>query len=94
MTEKYISYFKFLGKSTGDSTDIEDLKKVYDKKLKMPILIGSGVTKSNLIDYFCMSDAIIIGSHFKEEGYWKNELSIERIGDFMNHVKELRKSIK
>lgn len=78
------------GKSTGDTTDIQDLRKIYQKNLGLPILIGSGVTKENLKDYFGSSDALIIGSHFKENGHWKNELSQERVENFMELVKELR----
>lgn len=82
------------GKSTGDSTDTQDLKSTYERRFEIPILIGSGVTKSNLKNYFSMANGIIIGSHFKEDGYWKNDLSIDRIQKFMDHVKELRESIK
>lgn len=81
------------GRSTGDSTDITDLEELYKMKMNIPILIGSGVTRDNLKEYFGMSDGIIIGSHFKEGGHWTNELSSQNINDFMDRVEELRKLI-
>ncbi|CRL08679.1 CLUMA_CG021307, isoform A [Clunio marinus] len=43
------------GKSTGDSTDVNELKLIHKQqqegKLKLPILVGSGVTKKNLHNY-------------------------------------------
>lgn len=79
------------GKSTGDTTDIEDLKVLHDsrKKLNLPTLIGSGVTKENIKDYISMADALIIGSYFKNDGHWKNDLSSERINDFMNTFEDI-----
>lgn len=79
------------GKSTGDTTDIEDLKVLHDsrKKLNLPTLIGSGVTKENIKDYITMADALIIGSYFKTDGHWKNDLSSERINDFMNNFEDI-----
>lgn len=76
------------GKSTGDATDLDELRIIYEnqKKLKMPILIGSGVTKENLKDYAPMADALIIGSYFKKDGHWANELCSERLRDFMESV--------
>ncbi len=82
------------GKATGDATDLKDLRNLYQKKHGLPIIIGSGVTKENLNDYIKMSDAIIIGSHFKENGHWINELSQERVENFMELIRELRNDLK
>lgn len=49
---------------------------------KLPILIGSGVTTSNLLNYIAV-DALIVGSHFKEGGLWSNDLDNERVQEFM-----------
>lgn len=81
------------GKSTGDSTDLDELKliKEQQQKLKLPVLIGSGVTKENLLDYVGLADALIIGSHFKRDGHWASELCANRIRDFMEHFDEILK---
>jgi membrane complex biogenesis BtpA family protein len=79
------------GKSTGDATDLNDVKLISENrcKLSMPIIIGSGVTRENVKDYVGISDAIILGSYFKDDGYWENELSGERIRDFMEYLNEI-----
>lgn len=82
------------GRSTGDSTDAKDLDQLYRKNMQIPLLIGSGVTEANLSDYFSMADALIIGSHFKEDGHWANKLSGHNINAFMDHVKHLREKNK
>lgn len=81
------------GKSTGDTTDIDELKLIHQnrKKLNMPLLVGSGVTKDNLPDYVGIADALIIGSYFKHEGQWMNELDGARVCDFMHCIDELLK---
>lgn len=79
-----------IGNSTGDATKPQDLRDLIGK-LQVPILIGSGVTKDNLIDYSPYIQGAIIGSHFKRNGHWANELSETCIENFMYKVEELRK---
>lgn len=81
------------GKSTGDTTDLDELRCIRENqsKLKLPVLVGSGVTKENLSDYVGLADGIIIGSHFKTDGHWANELCAERIVDFLKYFRELLK---
>ena len=81
------------GKSTGDETDLNELKLIQanQKKLNIPVLIGSGVTKENLKSYVGLADALIIGSHFKIDGNWANELCDKRIHDFMNYMELILK---
>jgi uncharacterized protein len=81
------------GRSTGDTTDLDELSLIcaHRAKLDTPILVGSGVTKENLKDYMGLADAIIVGSYFKHDGHWANELSEERVEDFINSANELSK---
>ena len=57
---------------------ISDVK----KKSRLPVLIGSGVTPSNLHE-FLQADGVIVGSQFKKDGHWKNELDFDRVRQFM-----------
>jgi uncharacterized protein len=81
------------GKSTGVSTDLDELRLMNENrnKLDLPILVGSGVTKENLCDYIGIADALIIGSYFKNDGLWANELSMNRIEEFQHHFNEILK---
>ena len=63
----------------------EDLYSVKNR-ISKPVLIGSGVTAANIGDYGD-ADGLIIGSEFKKDGFWANELDpsrIERITRFFN----------
>ena len=78
------------GSSTGKETSFEDLISVR-KKCKLPILIGSGCTFDNIESYIGYADGFIVGSYFKKDGYWKNDLDIERIKNFVMKFKEVTK---
>ncbi len=75
------------GSHTGVSASVEELNSLKD--LASPVLIGSGITKDNVADYWPLCDGMIVGSYFKKEGYWENELEYNRISEFMKLVKNL-----
>ena len=78
------------GDHTGSSASVEELK-ILRNNLDFPIFVGSGVTKENVGHYLPICDAMIIGSYFKEGGYWENELSYDRINNFMDMVRKITK---
>ncbi|GBD89681.1 putative sgc region protein SgcQ [bacterium BMS3Abin04] len=77
------------GKSTGEEADIDEIKSVKEN-VKLPVLVGSGVTLENVEKYFNIADGFIIGSHFKHDGRWENKVNFEKVKKFMNRVHELR----
>ncbi len=77
------------GKTTGSSTEPDDLTKVKES-VKLPVLAGSGITESNISDYFPLADGFIVGSWLKKEGIWTNSPDPERIRMLMNKVEQLR----
>lgn len=92
-TAKAATFFRsdgliITGKATGLAADLEEIKAVKENT-KLPILIGSGITLENLETYFSISDAFIVGSWFKKNGYWENELEAQKVSDFMEKVKVL-----
>jgi predicted TIM-barrel enzyme len=74
--------------STGTEADLEEVKQV-KKAVKIPTLIGSGITDANLKDYWEHADIFIVGSYIKKNGYWKNELDEERIEKLMKEFERL-----
>ena len=54
----------------------------------LPILIGSGINDKN-ISSFKMATAVIVGSHFKRNGLWFNEIDEERLAHFMKIVRSI-----
>ena len=77
------------GNHTGEPANINEIKKVYEPT-DLPVLIGSGINYENIEIYFPLADAFIIGSYFKKDNFWKNELEPKKIKDFMEKVEKLR----
>ncbi|ALM07037.1 hypothetical protein SB49_03890 [Sediminicola sp. YIK13] len=75
------------GSHTGVSASVEELNSLKD--LVSPVLIGSGITKNNVADFWPLCDGMIVGSYFKKAGNWENELEYKRISEFMKLVKKL-----
>jgi membrane complex biogenesis BtpA family protein len=77
------------GTSTGKETDIDELKKVWGA-VKIPVIIGSGLTADNIERYYPIADAFIIGSYFKRDGNWRNEVDAQRVKSLMNKINKLK----
>ncbi|CAD5211105.1 unnamed protein product [Bursaphelenchus xylophilus] len=77
--------FIVTGHATGEAAVPSDLEEV-QRVSKLPVLIGSGVTLENWRSY-SHADGFIIGSHFKVNGDWRNEVSVPTVKKFMNSVK-------
>ena len=77
------------GDKTGAQTSPDDLAAVRDAVPELPVLIGSGVTAKN-VEKFADAHALIVGSYFKRDGRWQNELDPKRIEAFMNNVNKIR----
>ena len=56
---------------------LEDLRRVKEK-ISKPVLIGSGVTAENIGEYH-EANGLIIGSEFKKDGFWGNEIDPDRV---------------
>ncbi|XP_043998904.1 uncharacterized protein F13E9.13, mitochondrial isoform X1 [Gambusia affinis] len=76
------------GAATGDQADPCELTDVF-QSVKIPVLIGSGVTYDN-VDNFLDASGMIIGSHFKLGGHWTNAIDPDRVKRFMAKIHHLR----
>ncbi|KAM9366297.1 uncharacterized protein F13E9.13, mitochondrial [Symphorus nematophorus] len=77
------------GVATGVQADPRELREV-SQSVKIPVLIGSGVTFDN-VERYMDANAMIIGSHFKEGGHWANVVDPERVKRFMGKRRDLLK---
>ena len=77
------------GTSTGVPASCDELKRVR-KVTSLPILIGSGLNTENISKFYPLADDFIVGSHFKVDGQWQNELDIERIKQFIVVFRSLK----
>lgn len=76
------------GNATGDPPRLRDIEEV-KSHCRLPVILGSGVTTSNISDFYGAADAFIIGSYFKRDGHWANPLDRERLESFMEAVGKL-----
>ncbi|XP_078106561.1 uncharacterized protein F13E9.13, mitochondrial isoform X2 [Sander vitreus] len=77
------------GAATGVQADPRELREV-SQSVRIPVLIGSGVTYDN-IERYLDANGMIIGSHFKQGGHWANAVDPEQVKRFMRKIHELRK---
>jgi hypothetical protein len=77
------------GSATGEETDPEDVK-VVKENTSIPVLVGSGINVNNIELFIDSADAFIIGSHFKVEGKWNNEIDKNKVEKFMYKISSLR----
>jgi len=75
------------GTHTGIPASIDDLKTL-KSDLDFPVIVGSGLTLENVATYVPLCDAMIVGSYFKENGHWENDLNYDRVAHFMDLVRE------
>lgn len=67
------------GVGTGQTTDLEELKRVRHAVPQTRILIGSGVTKDNVGDYLQHADGVIVGTSLKFGGRVSNHVDAKRV---------------
>jgi membrane complex biogenesis BtpA family protein len=77
------------GMHTGSTADTNEILRVKDSS-KLPVLVGSGINFDNIENYLPLADAFIVGSYFKKDGYWENDIDKNRVKTFMNKVKLLK----
>jgi membrane complex biogenesis BtpA family protein len=65
------------GVATGRAADPAEVEAVAGA-VRIPVLVGSGVTPANL-PAFASADGFIVGSSVKREGCWPNPLDPERV---------------
>ncbi len=81
------------GIATGCEANMEEVGSVKNE-IKIPVLVGSGVTYENVQSYLEIADSLIVGSYFKKKGLWQNEVDHSRVKKFMDKVNIIRKKLK
>jgi len=77
------------GSATGDPANPKEISGVMAAVPDLPVLVGSGVTAQN-IEQFSAAHGLIIGTEFKLEGKWENELDPDRIRNVVEESKKYK----
>ncbi|MDF1660615.1 MAG: BtpA/SgcQ family protein [Planctomycetota bacterium] len=78
------------GAATGKAASINDVRSVREHS-ELPVIVGSGVDIENVEAFLSEADALIVGSHFKEDGHWAKPVDASRVNRFMDKVRQFRK---
>lgn len=83
------------GVATGSPADADEVRRVRAALPKdMRVLVGSGITPDNLVEFWDNTDAFIVGSYIKESGLWNQPLSPERMAKLVATARALRQTRK
>lgn len=69
------------GQRTGNSATLEEIDEIA-AATKLPLLVGSGVDKNNIVDILARTNGVIVASSLKHGGVWWNPVDIERVREF------------
>lgn len=69
------------GQRTGNSATMEEIDEI-GSATHLPLLVGSGVTKDNIVDILGRTNGVIVASSLKYDGVWWNAVDIDRVKAF------------
>lgn len=77
------------GKMTGSAPDVEKVKRACELATR-PVLLGSGTTEENIVEFLRWADGAIVGSSLKVDGDPTNPVDLERVRRYMEAVNRVR----
>jgi membrane complex biogenesis BtpA family protein len=78
------------GNATGEPPRAADVREA-KSHCRIPVLLGSGVTPENVLEFYDAADGFIVGSYFKEGGLWSNTVErarVERLADVLRRLRD------
>lgn len=81
------------GLTAGEQTDSQILKKVKDTVPDCVVLANTGVRIDNLEQQLAIADGAVVGTAFKYEGKFENNVNQKRVEKFMEKVKAFRETV-
>ena len=77
------------GSATGKPPTVEDVNEA-KSHCGLPVFLGSGITDTNIVDFFDHADGFIIGTAFKVDGLWSNTVDPVRVSRVMTALNGFR----
>jgi membrane complex biogenesis BtpA family protein len=78
------------GKATGYATDLGDVIAARKGAPDAPLLIGSGVTAENILDFLPIVDGVIVGTSLKVDGRVENPVELARVNAVVERVRAFK----
>lgn len=70
------------GQRTGNAATVEEIEEI-GAATHLPLLVGSGVDKSNVVEILKRTSGVIVASSLKEGGVWWNPVDPARVKAFV-----------
>ena len=77
------------GSVTGQAPKVADVQEAKNR-CHLPVFLGSGISESNIQQFYKEADGFIIGTSFKVDGLWSNTIEPGRVTQFMRLVDRMR----
>jgi len=82
------------GLTAGSQTDAQVLKEVKDTVPEIVVFANTGCRIDNIEQQLSVADGAVVGTTFKKDGVFHNQVDKERVIAFMDKVKKFRKSLE
>jgi membrane complex biogenesis BtpA family protein len=79
------------GSVTGQAPKVADIQEA-KTHCHLPVFLGSGISESNIDEFYDEADGFIIGSSFKVDGLWSHTIDPARVTRFMKLAAKMHKS--
>jgi len=73
------------GSVTGEAPQVADVKDA-KSHCHLPVFLGSGISETNIDQFYNEADGFIIGSYFKVDGLWSNTIDPIRVTQLVNKL--------
>lgn len=74
------------GSVTGEAPKVADVQEA-KSYCHLPVFLGSGISESNIEQFYNEADGFIIGSAFKVDGLWSNTVDPNRVTQFVQRLR-------
>ena len=78
------------GPTAGASTDIEALKTVKANAGNTPVFVNTGMRADTAEQALAVADGAVVGTFFKVDGVFENEVDVARVRELMSVVAGVR----
>ena len=74
------------GSVTGEAPKVADVQEA-KTHCRLPVFLGSGISETNIEQFYNEADGFIIGTAFKVDGLWTNTVDPNRVTQFVHRIR-------
>ncbi len=74
------------GSVTGEAPKVADVQEA-KSHCHLPVFLGSGISETNIEQFYEEADGFIVGTAFKVDGLWSNTVDPNRVTQFVHRLR-------